>query len=116
MKIFKKFIPLWKALNIVLVYASHKTINVDIINGIIIKPCPLFAVNIDIAKQLLTALQNDISGESVLLDVPENNNDAVHLAKSLGMTVVFATARMYQKGLPDICNEKIFGITTFELG
>jgi len=77
---------------------------------------PLFADNIDIAKQLLTALQNDISGESVLLDVPENNNDAVHLAKSLGMTVVFATARMYQKGLPNICNEKIFGITTFELG
>jgi len=77
---------------------------------------PLFADNIDIAKQLLTALQNDISGESVLLDVPENNNDAVHLAKSFGMTVVFATARMYQKGLPAICNEKIFGITTFELG
>ena len=45
--IFKKFIPLWKALNIVLVYASHKTINVDIINGIIIKPCPIFAVNIE---------------------------------------------------------------------
>ena len=45
--IFKKFIPLWKALNVVLVYASHKTINVDIINGIIIKPCPLFAVNIE---------------------------------------------------------------------
>jgi len=77
---------------------------------------PLFADNIDIAKQLLTALQKDISGESVLLDVPENNKDAVHLAKSLGMTVVFATARMYQKGLPDICSEKIFGITTFELG
>jgi len=77
---------------------------------------PLFADNIDIAKQLLTALQNDISGESVLLDVPENNNDAVYLAESLGMTVVFATARMYQKGLPDICNKKIFGITTFELG
>ncbi|QBG37267.1 GNAT family N-acetyltransferase [Litorilituus sediminis] len=77
---------------------------------------PLFADNIDIAKQLLSALQTDISGESVLLDVPENNDDAVQLAESLDMTVVFATARMYQKGLPDINNEKIFGITTFELG
>ncbi len=77
---------------------------------------PLFADNIEIAKQLLNALQADIAGESVLLDVPENNSDAVHLAESLGMKVVFATARMYQKGLPDICNEKIFGITTFELG
>lgn len=45
--VFRKFIPLWKALNIVLVYASHKTINEDLIDGIIIKPCPLFAVNIE---------------------------------------------------------------------
>ncbi len=77
---------------------------------------PLFADNIEIATQLLNALQEDISGEIVLLDVPENNNDAVLLAQSLKMNVIFATARMYQKGLPNICNDKIFGITTFELG
>lgn len=45
--VFRKFIPLWKALNIELIYASHKTINEDSINNIIIKPCPLFAVNIE---------------------------------------------------------------------
>jgi len=77
---------------------------------------PLFADNIEVAKQLLNALQEDILGETVLLDVPENNCDAVYLAESFDMNIIFATARMYQKGLPDICNEKIFGITTFELG
>ncbi len=77
---------------------------------------PLFADNVNVAKQLLIALQEDISGEMVVLDVPGNNCDAVSLAESLKMDVIFATARMYQKGLPDICNEKIFGITTFELG
>ena len=77
---------------------------------------PLFADNSEIAQQLLNALQEDILGETVLLDVPENNADAVELVESLNMDIVFATARMYQKGLPDICNEKIFGITTFELG
>ncbi len=77
---------------------------------------PLFANNIEIATQLLNAFQEDIAGESVLLDVPENNQSAIHLAESFSMEVIFATARMYQKGLPNICENKIFGITTFELG
>ncbi|WDE08607.1 GNAT family N-acetyltransferase [Thalassomonas viridans] len=77
---------------------------------------PLFADNAEVAQQLLNAVQTDIEGETVLLDVPEINRDAVTLAQRSGMKVIFATARMYQKGLPDIANEKIFGITTFELG
>ena len=77
---------------------------------------PLFADNIEIAKQLLITLQADIPGETVLLDVPENNSDAIKLTESFDMKVVFATSRMYQQGLPDICHEKVFGITTFELG
>ncbi len=77
---------------------------------------PLFADNADVAEQLLNAVQTDIEGETVLLDVPEINKDAVTLAECAGMKVIFATARMYQKGLPDIANDKVFGITTFELG
>ena len=52
----------------------------------------------------------------MLLDVPENNPDAIKLAENNDMSVVFSTARMYQQGLPNINNNKIFGITTFELG
>ena len=43
---FRYFIPLWKDLNIHTVYASHKIKGEDVIDGIIIKPCPLYAVNI----------------------------------------------------------------------
>lgn len=77
---------------------------------------PLFADNAEVAQQLLNAVQVDIEGETVLLDVPEINAEAVKIAEQEKMSVVFATARMYQKGLPNIDNNKIFGITTFELG
>ena len=40
-------IPFFKSLNIKLVYASHKTIGLDNIDNVIIKPCPLYAVNIE---------------------------------------------------------------------
>jgi len=77
---------------------------------------PLFADNDQIAAQLLNAIQTDIKDETVILDVPGNNPDAINLAESLNMEVVFSTARMYQKGMPNINNSKVFGITTFELG
>ncbi len=77
---------------------------------------PLFSDNMDVAECLFDALQSDIEGDLIILDTPENNADAVRLAKKRGMKKVFATARMYQKGLPDITAGQIFGITTFELG
>ncbi|MCP4325473.1 MAG: GNAT family N-acetyltransferase [Psychromonas sp.] len=77
---------------------------------------PLFADNYQIAEQLLNAIQSNITGESIFLDVPEINNNALQLAESLNAEIVFTTARMYQKGLPEIDHRKVFGITTFELG
>lgn len=77
---------------------------------------PLFADNADIAVALFDSLQGDIEGELIILDTPENNTEAINLAQSQRMEKVFATARMYQKGLPAIDAGKIFGITTFELG
>ena len=44
---FRCFIPLWRDLNIHTVYASHKIKGEDEIDGIVIKPCPLYAVNIE---------------------------------------------------------------------
>ena len=44
---FRQFIPLWQCLNIRTVYAVHKTMGEDVIGGITIKPCPLYAVNIE---------------------------------------------------------------------
>lgn len=44
---FRRFIPIWKALKITTVYASHKKIGEDKIHGVTIKPCPLYAVNFE---------------------------------------------------------------------
>ncbi|WP_417449140.1 GNAT family N-acetyltransferase [Kordiimonas sp.] len=77
---------------------------------------PLFADDAEVAGALFDALQADIKGALIILDTPENNPAAVQLATRYGMEKVFATARMYQKGMPGIANHKIFGITSFELG
>lgn len=77
---------------------------------------PLFADNPAIAEHLLLACQADVQGEKLIVDMPETNGAALKLAQSYNMELSFATARMYQKGLPDLAYDKIFGITTFELG
>tara|TARA_Y100000741_G_scaffold363507_1_gene351875 strand:- start:597 stop:1505 length:909 start_codon:yes stop_codon:yes gene_type:complete len=44
---FRKLIKLFKLLNIKTIYTPHKIINENIIEGITIKSCPLYAVNIE---------------------------------------------------------------------
>jgi GNAT superfamily N-acetyltransferase len=80
------------------------------------KIAPLFADSAAIAEQLLLACQEGVSGQSLIVDMPETNEAALKLATSYHMERTFATARMYQKGLPALAYDKIFGITTFELG
>ncbi|WP_058535445.1 GNAT family N-acetyltransferase [Legionella saoudiensis] len=77
---------------------------------------PLFADSAAIATHLFEQLVTHARGESVFLDIPENNPFAVDLVQHYGMTKVFATARMYLKGAPKLSIEGIYGITSFELG
>lgn len=44
---FRKLIPLFKSIGIKMLYVSHKTIGEDNIDGIEIKPMPLYAVNVE---------------------------------------------------------------------
>ena len=44
---FKYFLSLWNALNIKTVYISHKVKDEDMIQGITLKPCPLYALNVE---------------------------------------------------------------------
>jgi ribosomal protein S18 acetylase RimI-like enzyme len=77
---------------------------------------PLFADNDEIAGRLFSALTSSIAGEVFFFDVPEINVDAVALAERHGMTSVFETARMYAEEPPAITMERVFGVTSFELG
>lgn len=78
---------------------------------------PLFADTDIIAEKLFATINNTIApGSTMYLDTPEINPAAVALAERHGMTVVFETARMYTGEFPDIDLQKVFGVTTFELG
>jgi len=89
----------------------------------VIRPCrkgckigPLVADNRATAEAVLSALLAGVGGGEIFLDVPSVNRDAVALAQDLGLAPVFETARMYTGAIPPLRLERIFGVTTFELG
>jgi len=78
---------------------------------------PLFADNEKIAEDIFTDLHNYLDfGTQFFLDIPEVNKSAVKLAENAEMKPMFETARMYTKSAPNLPLNKIFGVTTFELG
>jgi GNAT superfamily N-acetyltransferase len=78
---------------------------------------PLFADGEAIAEALFAALAAKAgAGEPVFLDIPEPNAAAVALTRRQGMRMVFETARMYTGVAPEVPLERLFGVTTFELG
>lgn len=78
---------------------------------------PLFADSFVIADTLFQTLVNSIPvGVQVTLDIPEINPDAIKLVQKHEMVKSFSTARMYTKTPPKLPQERIYGITTFEVG
>lgn len=77
---------------------------------------PLFADTRADAEALLDALTADLDGALVSIDVPESHAPAVALAEARGMKPTFATARMYTGPVREFARDKVFGITTLELG
>jgi ribosomal protein S18 acetylase RimI-like enzyme len=77
---------------------------------------PLFADNIDIAEEIYSSLCAKAENAAVFLDVPETNQQAMHLVENVKLKKSFETARMYNKAPPKQLISKIFGITSFELG
>lgn len=77
---------------------------------------PLFAETPAIAEKILEGLTHSVRGETFYLDTPEPNAEALKMAEYRNMTEVFGTARMYTGDLPKLPVDKIFGVTSFELG
>ncbi|MBR0795058.1 GNAT family N-acetyltransferase [Bradyrhizobium jicamae] len=89
----------------------------------VIRPCrsgrkigPLVADDRATAEIVLAALLAGTGGGEIFFDVPAINRDAVALAHDLGLSPVFETARMYTGAIPQLQLQRIFGVTTFELG
>ncbi|WOH79818.1 GNAT family N-acetyltransferase [Bradyrhizobium sp. BEA-2-5] len=89
----------------------------------VIRPCrtgrkigPLVADDRAGAEAVVAALLASAGSGEVFLDVPAVNRDAVALAQGLGLSPVFETARMYTGAIPALRIDRLFGVTTFELG
>lgn len=78
---------------------------------------PLFADTEAVAAALFAALLGRAApGSEISIDPPEDNKKATQFAEQAGMTPVFETARMYKGAAPYLPIDRIFGLTTFELG
>ncbi|SDD30278.1 N-acetylglutamate synthase, GNAT family [Variovorax sp. CF079] len=78
---------------------------------------PLVADRPEVASTLYAALCDRVpEGDPIYLDVPMPNADALALARALGLRSVFETARMYAGTAPACELQRLYGITSFELG
>ncbi|MEK7127846.1 MAG: GNAT family N-acetyltransferase [Patescibacteria group bacterium] len=77
---------------------------------------PLFAESYHAASELFKALSSYAAGNQIFLDVPEINSEGLRLAKEYAMKECFGCAKMYFGLAPKLPYEKIFWVTTFELG
>ena len=90
----------------------------------VLRPCreafkigPLCADDAELADRLLRALVATLpAGARVQLDIPAVNPAASALAAAHALTPVFQTARMYTGSAPHLALERLYGVTTFELG
>lgn len=81
------------------------------------KTGPLFANNPELAESLFLSLKSVVKpAEPVYIDTPEVNQAAVALAERYNMRVSFETARMYTGKNPVLPIDRLFGVTSFEIG
>lgn len=88
-----------------------------------IRPCrtgrkigPLVANDRAAAEAVLQALLASPGSNEIGIDIPAVNRDAIAVAESLGLRPTFETARMYTGPIRSLCLDRVFGVTSFELG
>ncbi|MFJ8660591.1 GNAT family N-acetyltransferase [Streptomyces sp. NPDC093795] len=80
---------------------------------------PLFADSPADAAALLDGLAAEARGfgsARIAVDMPESNPAAARLAEERGLEPTFETARMYTGPVRPVARERVYGVTTLELG
>ncbi|MDZ8032830.1 MULTISPECIES: GNAT family N-acetyltransferase [unclassified Nostoc] len=77
---------------------------------------PLFANDEQIAEALFQALLAQNPHAPVFFDVPDANLQAIDLVQRYQLQPVSQTARMYTKEIPSLPINRIFAVTSVELG
>lgn len=72
---------------------------------------PIFAEDCDIAKAMLTAFHGPVQ-----IDMPATQTRAIDHLVELGFRPGFTTARMYRGTPPVMSMDRIYGVTSLELG
>lgn len=81
------------------------------------KIAPLVADNPDIAQHLFLSLCQEVNTEdTVFFDSNQGNRLSCQIAKDYKMTHIFDSLRMYKGIPPDLDNDKIFFLTSLEIG
>ncbi|MBW4621340.1 MAG: GNAT family N-acetyltransferase [Cyanosarcina radialis HA8281-LM2] len=89
----------------------------------VLRPCdrgykvgPLFADNREIAECIFQALMSHARPQPVFLDIPDINPAIGFLIRQYDLQPVFTCIRMYCGRTPRVDVDRIFGVTTLELG
>lgn len=78
---------------------------------------PLYADSPELANAIFASLIQAVDFlQPVYLDIPEVNHEALKLAERYRMEKVFETARMYTGESPSLPLDRIYGVTSFEVG
>jgi hypothetical protein len=77
---------------------------------------PLVAEDWAAAEEVFLALAEIAAENQLFLDVPEPNGPALRLAQRHGLAPVFETARMYTGPIRPLALDRLYGVTSFELG
>ncbi|MBE9045122.1 GNAT family N-acetyltransferase [Pleurocapsales cyanobacterium LEGE 10410] len=104
--------------------ASYGIVEGDRLVGYgVLRPCregfkigPLFADTLEIADCLFRGLVHHAGGQAVFIDLPEINSASLALIQRYHLQPVFACVRMYWGKMLNLDVERIFGVTTLELG
>jgi hypothetical protein len=77
---------------------------------------PLFADSDDTALQLLDGLAGACEGGDLHIDVPAEKAGFIAALEAAGFAPTFKTTRMYKGPAPELGLQRLFGVTTLELG
>jgi hypothetical protein len=77
---------------------------------------PFVADDAVVAEALLCALRPAAGDQVVAVDVAMVNAEAAALAQRAGLSAKFETWRMYRGPVPVISNERLWGVSTLEIG
>ncbi|MFB9985426.1 GNAT family N-acetyltransferase [Mesorhizobium kowhaii] len=77
---------------------------------------PLFADSIHTALQLLHGLAGACEGGDLHIDVHAENAGFIEALEAAGFAPTFKTTRMYKGPAPELGLQRLFGVTTLELG